>query len=319
MFSFTVFTTLSQITITSTVNTPQIGDSFDYVIVPNYTFNVGQTGANQTWDFSSASGNTANYNYINLANAVEPSTYPSANIVEEVSGAENYYANSASGLTNIGTLYPGVIRVIYNDPKEFVKFPMTFNNTFNETFAGTAENIAASFTTNRGGTTKITADGYGTLILPYTTVPNVLRVLAVSNYTDEYNGSVIGTYIDSIVLWYNPANRNFIANTTNNYANGSLTISQATFMAETSYVDNVSIEAIVDEKRLIYPNPAVSQVSVINEMSNIDIYDVSGKLVKTIIGTNNVQIIDLSTLNKGVYFISFINHDLRVTKKLVVN
>ncbi|MFK8038115.1 MAG: T9SS type A sorting domain-containing protein [Crocinitomicaceae bacterium] len=315
---FAAFAAFSQITITSAANTAQVGDSFDYVIIPNYTFNVSQNGANQTWDFSSASGNTQSYSYISLANAVEPTTYATANLVEQASGAENYYTVTTNSLTNVGSLFPGVLRVVYTDPKEFVKFPMTFNDTHNETFSGTAENIAASYTTNRGGTTIITATGYGELILPYTTIPNVLKVVSVSTYTDEFNGTVVGSYIDSIVFWYNPLNNNFLANTTRTYSNGNLLLSQAVYMSETNFVS--SVEEIENESSnpLMFPNPAIDQVTIENEMSDIAIYDISGKLVKSIIGTENMQIIDLKDLNAGIYMVSFSKNNARITKKLVI-
>ncbi len=310
--------TYAQPTITSIANSPKIGDLFEYVLTPNYSFDVNQSGANQTWDFSAASGNVSSYNYTDLASSFEPSTYPSSNLVESVPSAENYYTSSTNGITQNGTLFPGVVRVIYTDSRDLVRFPMSYTDSYTDNFSGTAENIGASFTADRSGTVVMTADGYGDLILPYATVPNVLRIQIVANYTDMSNGTLVGTYIDSIQLWYNPINNNFLASTTKAYTNGQLTISQAAHMEEFTFVNSL-FESEATNELSIFPNPANDVITVSSVTpSTIQIYDITGKMIlerKKASVNHEVSITDLSS---GIYLVKSFVDEKVLTKKLVV-
>lgn len=86
---------------------------------------------------------------------------------------------------------------------------------------------------------------------------------------------------------------------------------------EAKVVEEVSINA--------YPNPATNNVTFkfnnVASSTNIVIYDVLGKKVESIAIMNtkgNVNV-DVSNLNKGVYFYSIISKDKAlVTKKLVI-
>lgn len=138
----------AQITLTSTTSTPQIGDSFDYIITPTYTFDVSQSGANQTWDFSSATGTLDTVSVIDLSSSSEPSTFPLANFVfvSTNTTGESYISSSTSGYSVEGLYSPGVARLIYTNKQETINYPITYNDVFNETFSGTNENIIAVLT-----------------------------------------------------------------------------------------------------------------------------------------------------------------------------
>lgn len=79
------------------------------------------------------------------------------------------------------------------------------------------------------------------------------------------------------------------------------------------------------KKFTLYPNPARGVVNVLfdnneGETSTITIYDILGKLVKTIENKleNNASI-DVSSLKKGVYFLKIKSSTSEQTKKLVIN
>ena len=69
----------------------------------------------------------------------------------------------------------------------------------------------------------------------------------------------------------------------------------------------LGIDQVIDTPTIIYPNPAKDKVFITspNPIGKVSIYNISGQLVKTIknIETNDLKI-DISSLNKGVYFIS---------------
>ena len=311
----------AQITLTSASSSPQVGNTFNYVAAAPFTLNVNPAGANQTWDLSSVSGTSVAYNYIDLSSSSEPATFPSANLVETASGVENYYSSSTSGLTLEGHYMAGTARIIYSDKREFTKYPITYNDVYNETFSGTVENIAAAQTFDRSGTIEIMADGYGDLILPYTTVNNVLRVKAIFNYSDIYMGFPIYDYTDTIWTWYNDKTNNFIASASVGYANGFLLTSQATYIEQADLVDGIGDLPLTNNQISLYPNPADHFFFIKNttgETLSLDIHDLRGALIKTASIQNGTRKVEISDLNPGIYLIKYVNGPSYYTEKLIV-
>ena len=69
----------------------------------------------------------------------------------------------------------------------------------------------------------------------------------------------------------------------------------------------------------IYPNPASSNLHIECEVnSRINIIDVDGKIIFTQLSTNEVNNIDLSTINSGVYYVNISNSEYNETKKLII-
>ncbi|WP_338355924.1 T9SS type A sorting domain-containing protein [Yeosuana marina] len=313
----------AQITLTSATNAPQVGDTYNYIKTTNYSFNVSQSGANQIWDFSSVTGSTEVISFTNLASSSEPTTFPLSNIVSTSTNpnGETYYSSSNSELLIEGFFSPGLLREIYTDKREYIKYPITYNDVFNETFSGTSENIAAGQTYDRTGTTQISADGYGTLILPYTTVNNVLRVKITNTYSDTFMGFPIGPYNDVILVWFNATNNTFIASTSDAYFNGSLISSQASYLDQSDLVLATNDSNFVDKQLTIYPNPAKNYTIIKNtsfDTISLNIYDIKGVFIKTETIQNGRNQIDLSILKPGIYLIKYLKKSNLYTKKLVI-
>lgn len=66
----------------------------------------------------------------------------------------------------------------------------------------------------------------------------------------------------------------------------------------------IAIESELENRVVIYPNPVKGLLNIVStyELSRIVVLDVTGKVVKTVEGSTNQ--IDLSELNKGIYFIN---------------
>lgn len=83
---------------------------------------------------------------------------------------------------------------------------------------------------------------------------------------------------------------------------------------------NINDELKNSAKISIFPNPS-SNFLYINSsekiIAPIKVYDVTGKLVKTI--AFNQKVIDLTALEKGIYFIHFNTNQKVITKKVVKN
>lgn len=320
-FAFFAAQLNAQITITSANNTPNVGDSYDFVMIQNPSFSSGGDGPDQTWDFSDAVGLDYPIDYISLINSEAPTTFPDANIVEsdETSSVETYYYKSSTEFSQEGVLIPGIAEIIYTDDREFLKFPLTYNDVFDETFAGTVENILAMQTFDRAGTIEITGDAYGELILPYVTIDNVLRVRSVYEYTDEYQGFELYEYTDTVYSWYSASNQTQLASYTTVYANGSLVAHQASYLSEADFVNSIN-EELTTRPISIYPNPAKNYININNSSisNSINIHDLSGKIVQTENIQFGLQQIKLSDLSSGIYYIKYQLAEEVYTEKLII-
>jgi 1,4-alpha-glucan branching enzyme len=110
---------------------------------------------------------------------------------------------------------------------------------------------------------------------------------------------------------------------------GSTTISNATASisipaGQFRILGNAQAQALsIDEEALlgfsIYPNPTTTSFSVNTPVSDIEIYDLTGKLVKSFKGDfNRTDAFDISGLNTGMYIVKVENNNNQVrTTKLV--
>lgn len=87
------------------------------------------------------------------------------------------------------------------------------------------------------------------------------------------------------------------------------------------YFENIN--EILDDNISIYPNPAKETVSISTSLSsdmNVEIFDISMRKLKDIkIEGSTTEMIDISELNSGVYFMYISQNGGRIVKKLIVD
>ena len=300
----------AQITLTSATHLPQPGDTFTYVVNPELpTSDFRKGGANQTWDFSTFGGTADNFIYSDLAGTPDSAFHPLSNVVETAGmGSQNYYVDTTAGRVFSGHYSPTLGRVVYSDLREFLLFPITYNNVFNETFAGETESFQNGSKTQRGGTIEIAADGFGDLILPYTTIYNVLRVKTIVVYSDTFSGTPLFNYNDTIYTWYNSSNHNFVASVSIGYISGILAFEQSTYLDETVYT--VGLDDLARHHQLIsfYPNPTRKQLFIENKTGRaveLGILDMNGRLLQAVILQEEKMNLQLKELPPGLYFLRY--------------
>jgi hypothetical protein len=194
---------MAQPTLTATSSNLQIGDSFQahQTIIGAPEFTTGAlAGANQTWNFAAlTSASVQQAQVLARTAAPKPSDYPAANMVVKI-GSEYAYLENTGTVLKEHALYEGVqnYTVENTDPAEKLKFPFAFNDTFTDAYAGTA--TLAGNLIPRNGNVTVTAEGYGTLVLPSGTIQNVLKMKTeeVSNAGTMYSENTI-TYD-----WFQP-------------------------------------------------------------------------------------------------------------------
>ncbi len=191
----------AQITLTASSTNPIIGDVVNYTEGPSIS--PGSAGANQTWNLSSIQNtSTLTLNFVNPSSTTAGSSFPSANIASQQTGADAFYNGSSTAFSLHGAYESSQpTTVIYTNPDDLLRYPFTYNNNYVDTW--TASFVASGQTIYRKGTSTVSADGHGTLILPNGTFNNALRVKFYQTYSDSMAGvGVIATYTNDQYFWY---------------------------------------------------------------------------------------------------------------------
>jgi hypothetical protein len=90
-------------------------------------------------------------------------------------------------------------------------------------------------------------------------------------------------------------------------------------------IDNTGINELLTESNVsLYPNPATNLLNIKfenygNELIEMEIIDLTGKIVKQEQLTDNQSIINLEDLQRGIYFIKLINEQASSSHKIVLN
>lgn len=73
------------------------------------------------------------------------------------------------------------------------------------------------------------------------------------------------------------------------------------------------IDQAIESSFAVYPNPANSQITITNsENKTINVTNISGQLVKTIVASSEYQTIDINDLSNGMYFVQVGNEVVKV-------
>ena len=313
----------SQITLT-TANNPVVGENYSYnTIIPNI-FDGGDSGANVTWDFSNIAGASNSISEIK-----DPATFPNGNLFPNSNigvttaglNSESYYYSSDVAMGFYGAISANT-RIIYTDPQDWVRYPMTYLDNYTDTFDGTVETTALF---NRGGTAEVTADAYGTLITPSGTFTNVLRVHTYMDYGDEFNGAPLIDYTETRYLWYD-VETGFPLMTYSDLESYTLSVFSLSYLDATPL--SVRSPLAKEIQLSVFPNPATDWLNIDYSLSNqsqvaVSVVNLLGKEVIQIsnamesLGAHQAQI-EVSELARGIYFVKMIVGNEIATHKVSI-
>jgi hypothetical protein len=69
----------------------------------------------------------------------------------------------------------------------------------------------------------------------------------------------------------------------------------------------------------VYPNPASQYIQILNiDKATIEIFDITGQLVKVQESVFSTDKIDVSEMNNGIYMIVLTNNQGKASKRLVI-
>lgn len=299
--------------------------------------NPGNSGANQTWNFSNINIGSDSI----VANVVNPNTtpyfsyFPTSNIAM-ITGGYNYYTISDGDMNMIGSVdgtLPDQKITIFSDPELYLRIPFTYNSTFTDNYFATFAFSFGDTGIKRGIVTK-TADSWGTIILPGGTFNNVLRIHTISDETD----SVIAPYphverrIGHEYSWYSSQYKNPLFWITIVTDTSSQIIEKFGMVMTTNQPIGVTpiSNQIVSEYKLHqnYPNPFNPSTSItfdIVKTSDIKLIvnDALGRNVVELVNerlSNGSYKVDFNAANltSGVYYYKLIAGDFSETKIMML-
>lgn len=332
-FTFLSASVIAQPTLTPTNTNPVSGDVLS---LQTYSYiNQGNSGANQTWNFTTITQTTnaaVAYTYAAISSS-NAATFPNANQQYSSIGNVGFNKTSTTALQNYG-VKQGTVNIVYSNPEDQMHYPFTMGNTFSDPFAATF--TSAGYVYYRTGTTTVTADAYGTLQLPSGTFSNVLRAHFVQDYQDSTTISgfdYVLTYYNDMYMWYLPNNHMPI------FSTYSITVDDGFSPPSTSKGANklVTILSGINEqvnyiKSLnFYPNPSSNGILNLdlnlNETIKYEIVildNVGREVLRTASDEGftgyNFKSIDVSGIASGLYNFEITSNNMRlVNKKLIIN
>ena len=216
-FLITSFSSYSQIIVTSN-NLPNIGDTVIISEDVSGSFTAGNTGANQNWDFSSASGNIEMLlGFIDPSTTPYQSTFPNSNISVK-DGAAFYYLNrSTNGLAMLGVVDSGMTFIWeeimlpaplnYLDTLSYMNVFAQMDTIFSPPIPSIYLNlpgpyIVDSVTVTYGSLNKFIVDSWGQIQMPNGTY-DALRIFQNKYESENYFVHVTDT-ITGQTQWIQP-------------------------------------------------------------------------------------------------------------------
>jgi hypothetical protein len=302
-----VTTVIAQSPVLTAANSnPFIGESFTGNGI-NYT-NPGSGGVNQTWNFSSlTSSSTQTDIIVDATTTTNASSFPNASFATYTASNSfyNYFSATSSALSIEGYVYgpPSNLIIPYSDPQIVLTYPFSMGSTFIDNYSGTY--TSGPNTIIRTGVDTVTADGYGTLILPNGTFTNALRVLVIDNYADTTSlGAPYALFTMTTYNWYIPGTHYQVMSLSTLTSNGGPPLAQfGTYLDANSI--GTSVNDLSDADVNLYPNPASEKLFVQSKgnIKSLKCIDFSGQTVEL---KNENNSIDISGLSNGIYFLDII-------------
>ena len=330
----------AQTTLTHDNNSLLSGDSFTFKEIQSP--NPGNPGSNQTWDFSMIQS-TGKNPVSTLSEAPVPLFTGAGNYNLSLgeSGYDYFMNSTVNKLEEMGYVNSEKkLTLIYSDPVVKMKYPFSYGDQFTDHFIGVAT-YNESYTIDFFGDCLVTADAYGTLIMPDKILANSLRVKSVKTGLQI---NMCGTTDVNIVkyAWYSPGYRYpvlSISTVENKYSSGSTEIIKTAFtnteqtteksalLGSLNPVKQIELQEITV---VLSPNP-FSEKLTFNYMLpgplpvSIELYDMTGKqngwLVKNQPQSQGYHTgeLDAATygLTPGIYFMRFTFDKQVIIRKVV--
>ena len=290
-------------------------------------------GTGQMWDFSNlTAGDGASFSYIDPASQPGSAAFLNTNVAVLYPGSLtslDYLTYNDSGIFLIGSAIPSIgYQQVYQNTKRILPFPCSAGTIWQDTFSGDWSNGPSQMQETGGIAGE--AEATGTLVMPYGTLDNVLRVIRTTHdsLTISGQGYVVLDLMET--EYYKPGVPKSLLSFTNQVSSG--TAPGANFSDSLgSWLDGGSVEVREALRNAIgidlMPNPAKGEVTLAfgngGGHNTIELVDANGRLVKqeqlnTAPGITR-HTMDLSDVAPGLYVLRIIGaNGEQGAKRLVV-
>lgn len=308
----------AQITITQS-DFITVGKTIYQAIDSNATIMIGSAGANRTWNFSSlASDSKDTIDVVTPGSTPYASNFPGANLAGSSHGDQGdlyFYLNlSASAFQLDGAAAPGLL-IDFNPNETVTTLPATYGTNFTNNFGMKTDILYTSFpgydSLRIKSTTSKTSsyDAYGSLTLAMGTY-NTIRLAETRITTDSLFLHATGPFPPA--GWFFAQESK---DTTYRYAWYANNVGYTLVQIDSNRTDGKTVSFLLAEPLSIvaasevktaevYPNPASEFMNVKYEGASNDmlnIYDLSGSLVRREVLANGANRISLQDIAAGMY------------------
>jgi hypothetical protein len=288
------------------------------------------------WDFSKVQyTGTGISGKMNSSAATEPTAVGVYNMVMNENGYDYFINLSRTSYEEKGYVTKD-IAVTYSNSVLKMKYPFSYGDNFTDDFSGVSY-YQVNTVVNFSGTYSVSADAYGTLILPDRYIKNALRVKCEKKAIEVHPCNAVDVDIVRYI-WYAPGYRypvfSLVVKTVTRTGqepvitqNGYISLQQGLWNDATTAIGGQAAVDNSDFTVLSYPNPFSDILSYSYFLRKdmpvkIELYDVTGKFNVNLADDQSQSdgvhtgTFDATTANltPGVYYIRF-----TFDKKVVVN
>ncbi|OWY23585.1 T9SS C-terminal target domain-containing protein [Sphingobacteriales bacterium UPWRP_1] len=322
---------------------PQPGTIINITRVNTGAITQGASGANITWNFESLSMVNAKTGTFVVPNATPfGASFPNSTIAIAYNPGIEYGSYTANyeffNVSDAAFLKNGFVNnaatpiaVNYADPKVLLPYPFTYGNAHIDDFSATYTSGTVNVTEN--GSFTVNADAYGTLVLPYGTIHNVVRLHFIENYTQTIPGFDPFEYTVETYAWYHPKLAYPFFSISSEEVNGSPQPSIIARYIELAGFDDsvepVGISEVHNPASVkVCPNPMQQSAAVTLDMAQagnaeVSVYNAAGQLVSNVF-TGYLQpgrhILNFAAadLPSGLYLLELTTNQSKQSVKLII-
>ena len=304
----------AQHTLTAAFN-PVVGDIDSRINLDTAGLSLGSSGTSQTWNYTGISTGTNapyGYTYVPMSSAPNNSLFPTGTIAANVGvgGVYFIYSNTSSKVEWLGAAQPTASNCSTSNPEILYTIPFMYGSIYSFTYA--------SSTT----TATITGDGTGTLQLPSGNYLNVLKRTVL-----YYDSNAYGTFNQIENYYYSALNKFPLLSLGIRKTVSSSTVTIVKWGQINAIVSTAVQESLSGKELKIFPNPVTNgALFLISEngelVERIEITNIFGQVVlhrsSDEMNDSDTKRIDVSVLQKGIYFLTIRNTVGIITKKIII-
>ncbi len=311
-------------TLTEANHSPLAGDLFTNVQCDSTGVTPGASGTGITWNFSSVIAHTAIVNNFTAAptSTINPYPVPGIAVASSINNI-SYYTSSPAFLKYWGgNIIAGPVggNLIFSMPAISAVYPMSINSTSSSVTGGTINvstplSLNGTFTGNSG----VLADATGTIILPFGTFNNVIRVVTTQTIiftTALANGTITQMNYDYYSTTVKPALFTISTSTLNVPTFGAPSTQTVVTRFVPSTVGINETGKLINDLQ-VYPNPSTTNVNFVTkheEAKSIMVYDVTGNLIVAQDFNEGKLKLDVSNFSTGLYIYNIIGSENKSLK-----